>query len=221
MKICVTSAGPSMDAPADPRFGRCQYFVIVDSETMEYESMPNPSINASGGAGIQAAQTVAGLGVGVVITGNLGPNATQTLKASGIKMVTGASGTVRDAVEQYKSGGFSQTTSSTVPEHSGRSGVGTGTGTGASSGMGTGAGTGMSSGSGSGMGGGGGCGSGRGIGRCTGRSMGMESPVTPAPTSPATPPRTGEPGTQSKESDIKTLESQMEQIKKRIKELKK
>ena len=49
MKICVTSTGPSPDAPVDPRFGRCQYFMIVDSETMEYEAMQNPSIGASGG----------------------------------------------------------------------------------------------------------------------------------------------------------------------------
>jgi|GEM_PF-2676289 len=48
MKICVTSTGPSMDAPVDPRFGRCQYFMIVGSETMEYEAMPNPSVGASG-----------------------------------------------------------------------------------------------------------------------------------------------------------------------------
>ena len=46
MKICVTSTGPSLDAPVDPRFGRCQYFMIVDSETMEYEAMQNPSIGA-------------------------------------------------------------------------------------------------------------------------------------------------------------------------------
>ncbi|CAD7766725.1 MAG: Dinitrogenase iron-molybdenum cofactor [Candidatus Argoarchaeum ethanivorans] len=199
MKICVTSAGPSMDAPADPRFGRCQYFVIVDSETMEYESMPNPSINASGGAGIQAAQTVAGIGVGVVITGNIGPNATQTLNASGIKMVTGASGTVRDAIEQYKSGGFSQTTSPTVPEYSGRGVAGTGTGAGA------------------GMGGGRGMGGG---GRGMGRGMGMGIPITPAPAAPTTPSQTREQEIQSQESNIKTLESQMEQIKKRLEELK-
>ena len=96
-----------MDSPMDPRFGRCQYFMIVDSETMEYEAMQNPSVGASGGAGIQAAQTVAGKGVGAVVTGNLGPNAVQTLDAAGIEMVIGARGTVRDCVEQYKSGGLS------------------------------------------------------------------------------------------------------------------
>ena len=115
MKICITSTGPSLDAPVDPRFGRCQYFVIVDSETLEYEAMQNPGMGASGGAGIQVAQNVAGIGVSVVITGNLGPNAVQTLTAAGITMVTGASGTVRDCVEQYKSGGLSQTESPTAP----------------------------------------------------------------------------------------------------------
>jgi len=146
MKICVTSTGPSLDAPVDPRFGRCQYFMIVDSETMEYEAMPNPSIGASGGAGIQAAQTVSGKGVSVVVTGNLGPNAVQTLTAAGIEMVTGASGTIRDAVEQYKSGGLSQTTSPTVPEYSGLSdtGVGAGAGAGMGGGRGVGGGRGCS-----------------------------------------------------------------------------
>ena len=115
MKICVTSTGPSLDAPVDPRFGRCQYFMIVDSETLEYEAMQNPSVCISGGAGIQAAQNIAGIGISVVITGNLGPNAVQTLTAAGITMVTGASGTVRDAVEQYKSGGISQTEGPTAP----------------------------------------------------------------------------------------------------------
>lgn len=197
MKICVTSTGPSMDAPVDPRFGRCQYFMIVDSETMEYEAMPNPSINASGGAGIQAAQTVAGKGVSAVVTGNLGPNATQTLGAAGIQMVTGASGTVRDAVEQYKSGSLQQTSTPTVPEFSGLGGAGAGTGAGMGMGRGM---------------GGGGRGGGRGMGGGMGRGMGV--PVTPAPAAPTMPPQT-------REQEIQGLESQMEEIKKRLEELKK
>ena len=207
MKICVTSTGPSLDAPVDPRFGRCQYFVIVDSETMEYEAMQNPSIGASGGAGIQAAQTVAGKGVSAVVTGNLGPNAVQTLTAAGITMVTGASGTVRDAVEQYKSGGLSQTTSPTVPEYSGLGGAGGGAGAGAGAGMGGGRGMGR--------------GGGRGMGGGMGRGMGMGVPVTPAPAAPTMPPQTKEQEMQTLESNIKTLEGQMNEIKAKLEELKK
>ncbi|MCK4459470.1 MAG: DUF5320 family protein [Methanosarcinales archaeon] len=207
MKMCVTSTGPSLDAPVDPRFGRCQYFVIVDSETMEYEAMPNPSVGASGGAGIQAAQTVAGKGVGAVVTGNLGPNAVQTLTAAGITMVTGASGTVRDAVEQYKSGGLSQTTSPTVPEYSGLGGAGVGAGAGAGAGMGGGRGMGR--------------GGGRGMGGGMGRGMGMGVPVTPAPAAPTMPPQTKEQEIQGLESNIKTLEGQMEEIKAKLEKLKK
>lgn len=206
MKICVTSTGPSLDAPVDPRFGRCQYFVIVDSETMEYEAMPNPSIGASGGAGIQAAQTVAGKGVGVVVTGNLGPNATQTLTASGIQMVTGASGTVRDAVEQYKSGGLSQTTSPTVPEYSGLGGAGVGAGVGAGAGAGMGGGRGIGR-------GGGGRGMGGGMGR--GMGMGMGVPVTPTP-----PPMTAPPA-RTRDEEIQALESQINEIKAKLEKLKK
>jgi predicted Fe-Mo cluster-binding NifX family protein len=108
VKICVTAAGPDPDAAIDPKFGRCPYFVIVDSETMEHEAVQNLSMDASSGAGIQAAQTVSGKGAGVVITGHLGPNAVQTLTAAGIKMMTGASGTVRDAAQQYMNGELSE-----------------------------------------------------------------------------------------------------------------
>ncbi len=132
MKICVTSTGPTMDASVDPRFGRCQYFVFVDSETMEHEAMPNPGIGASSGAGIQAAQTVADKGAGVVITGQVGPNAIQTLGATDISILTGASGTISDAIEQYKSGRLQQSGSTTVPASSGMgSGAGAGVGAGA------------------------------------------------------------------------------------------
>ena len=96
MKMCVSASSDSLDANVDSRFGRCPYFVVVDSETMEYTVVSNDSTNAAHGAGIQAAQTVANMGAKVVITGNVGPNAFNVLSATGIKIVTGASGSVRD-----------------------------------------------------------------------------------------------------------------------------
>nr|NIP66877.1 dinitrogenase iron-molybdenum cofactor biosynthesis protein [Candidatus Bathyarchaeota archaeon]NIR15834.1 dinitrogenase iron-molybdenum cofactor biosynthesis protein [Desulfobacterales bacterium]NIU80634.1 dinitrogenase iron-molybdenum cofactor biosynthesis protein [Candidatus Bathyarchaeota archaeon]NIV67246.1 dinitrogenase iron-molybdenum cofactor biosynthesis protein [Candidatus Bathyarchaeota archaeon]NIW33950.1 dinitrogenase iron-molybdenum cofactor biosynthesis protein [Candidatus Bat len=52
MKVAVSSAGEGLDAQVDPRFGRCQFFVIVDSETMQHETVPNTAAGAMRGAGI-------------------------------------------------------------------------------------------------------------------------------------------------------------------------
>jgi predicted Fe-Mo cluster-binding NifX family protein len=104
MKICVSSQGTTLDAQVDPRFGRCQYFLIIDKDTLEYEAVQNPNIDSMGGAGIQSGQLMAEKHVKTVITGNVGPNAFQTLKAAAIEVITGASGSVKEAVEKYKKG---------------------------------------------------------------------------------------------------------------------
>jgi len=127
MKICVSATANSLDAQVDPRFGRCPYFVIVDSETLQFEAIPNVASGAMGGAGIQAAQTIAGKDAKVLITGNVGPNAFQALATAGIKVVVGASGTIRQVIEKYKRGELRETGSPTV---SGHFGMGTGRGRG-------------------------------------------------------------------------------------------
>jgi predicted Fe-Mo cluster-binding NifX family protein len=127
MKICVSAVADSLDAHVDPRFGRCQFFVIVNSETMQFEAIPNMASGAMGGAGIQAAQTIASKGVQVLLTGNVGPNAFQALSTAGIKIVTGAFGNVREAIEKYKRGELSETNSPTVRGHFGM-GMGRGRG---------------------------------------------------------------------------------------------
>jgi predicted Fe-Mo cluster-binding NifX family protein len=128
MKICVTATADSLDAQIDPRFGRCAYLIIVDSETMQFEAIPNMAAGASGGAGIQAAQTIANKGAKLLITGNVGPNAFGALSAAGIEIVTGASGTVKEAVEKFKRGEFNKTGAPTVGGHFGMGGRGGGRG---------------------------------------------------------------------------------------------
>lgn len=128
MKICVSATGNNLDAQLDPRFGRCAYLVVVDSETMQYEAISNMAAGSMGGAGIQAAQMVADKGVKVVITGNVGPNAFGALSAAGIEIITGASGTIKEVIEKYKNGQLERTGSPTVGDHFGMGGMGRGRG---------------------------------------------------------------------------------------------
>ena len=128
MKICVTAMGDTLESDVDPRFGRCKYFLIIDTDSMNVEPVPNESMMASGGAGIQAAQRVAKTGANMVITGNIGPNAFQTLSAAGVKVITGVSGTIKEVVDTFKKGDLKESTSPSVKSHFGMGGSGSGFG---------------------------------------------------------------------------------------------
>jgi predicted Fe-Mo cluster-binding NifX family protein len=121
MKICITSEGASLDSKIDPRFGRCRYFMIVDTNTMAFRSIENTNLQASGGAGIQSGQLMASHQIKAVLTGNVGPNAFQTLQAGGIEIFTGLSGTVREAIEKYKEGALKKTQGPTINAKKGMS----------------------------------------------------------------------------------------------------
>lgn len=126
MKIAVSSTGKDLDSQIDPRFGRCAYFIIVDSDDMSFEVFDNENIALGGGAGIQSAQFVASKGAEVVITGNCGPNAVRTLNAAGIQVIVGQNGTVRQAVEDFKKGRLRASSEPNVPDHYGMGGGGIG-----------------------------------------------------------------------------------------------
>jgi len=119
MKIAISSKGNNLDSELDPRFGRCKYFLFVDTENMDFEAVSNESIMATGGAGIKAAETVANKGVNSVITGNIGPNAFRTLNAAEIKVFTGASGSIKEVIEKYKNNKLDEALNPTAASHSG------------------------------------------------------------------------------------------------------
>ncbi len=195
MKVCVSSTGPGLDSQVDPRFGRCPAFVIADSESLEFESIKNEAAQAMGGAGISAAQNVASKGVEAVITGNVGPNAYATLSAAGLDILVGASGTVKQAIDMFNEGQLQNAGQATASAHAGVGGAGMVRGMGR--GMGAGMGRRMQPGMGSGMG--------AGVG-------------TPQPT-PQTPSNKEE-EIEQLENYLKSLQTQIEQIKGRLNELK-
>ena len=119
MKIAVSTTGSDLSAQIDQRFGRCRYFVIVDPDSMEFEGIENSGASAGGGAGVAAAQLIVGKEVAAVLTGNCGPNAFSVLEAAGIKVMTGVSGTVEEAVASYKAGKYDAVSQANVSPHSG------------------------------------------------------------------------------------------------------
>lgn len=102
-KICITSTGKEFESEVDPKFGRAKYFLFIDPDTMDYEAVENPNINAAHGAGIQSAQLISSKNVRFVLTGNCGPNAQRVLHSAGIKVITGVAGNVATALSKHKS----------------------------------------------------------------------------------------------------------------------
>ncbi|MGI6558164.1 MAG: NifB/NifX family molybdenum-iron cluster-binding protein [Limnochordia bacterium] len=119
MKIAITAQGSTLEAALDPRFGRCEQFIIVDLETGDHEAFPNDGAMAPGGAGTQAALLIADKDAAAVITGHVGPNAARSLQAAGIKVYSMASGTVGEAVAAFKQGELPEISGSTVRSHFG------------------------------------------------------------------------------------------------------
>ena len=119
MKIAVTTNGKDLDAPISPIFGRCSTYILVDTETMEFEALENPAIGAPGGAGIQAAQYIVNRGAQAVVTGNVGPNAFGVLQAANIPVYLFEGTTVRQAVEAYNAGQLTAIAGASSPAHVG------------------------------------------------------------------------------------------------------
>jgi predicted Fe-Mo cluster-binding NifX family protein len=117
MKIAISSQGRTLDAQVDQRFGRAACFVLVDTETMAFDVVENSG--GEGGAGIAAAKSVIDAGAEALLTGNCGPNAERTLRAGGVKLFTGVSGTVAEAVEAFKSGTLVEASGPNVQPHAG------------------------------------------------------------------------------------------------------
>jgi predicted Fe-Mo cluster-binding NifX family protein/ferredoxin len=219
MKIAVTSTGPTLDDNVEARFGRCPYFLIIDTDTMQYEAIENPNIALGGGAGIQSAQLMSEKGVTAVLTGNCGPNAFNVFGQAGIQVIVGVNGPVRNAVEQFKKGAFSSASQPNVASHFGvntspANPTPTGQPTTGPLGQGGGMGLGMGGGRGMGRGMGRGGGMGRGMGRGMGTagSMGM----------PSTGPAAGfleDAGPQNPDQELAELKQQAEMLEQQKQQL--
>jgi len=118
MKIAISVQGSDGSRMVDPRFGRANAFVVVDLDSGQETLHDNAqNLQAAQGAGIQAAQNVARLGVVAVLTGHVGPKAFVTLQTAEIDVYTGVQGTVEEAVASFQAGRLKAAVGADVEGH--------------------------------------------------------------------------------------------------------
>lgn len=125
MKIGISSNGKDLSSLLDMRFGRCDGFVIYDTESKTHFAVDNSAKDASGGAGIAAAQEMIDNDVEIVITGNMGPNAYNVCKNAEIKVYRCASVSIEKALQLF-SGSKLEEIKEAGPAHAGMGGGGIG-----------------------------------------------------------------------------------------------
>ena len=121
MKIAVSSTGKTLESDVDARFGRCEYFLIIEIKNKEIKNVKaieNTAKAQMGGAGITAGEIVANEKVDAIITTNLGPRAFSVFGQFGIKIYQGQ-GKVKGVVQDFIEGKSKELTDATGPQHVG------------------------------------------------------------------------------------------------------
>ena len=121
MKIAISSTGKTLESDVDARFGRCNYFLIVEIENKKVKNVKaieNTAKEQMGGAGVTAGEIVANEKVDAIITKNLGPRAFSIFEQFGIKVYSGQ-GKIKDVVQDFIKGKSKELTNATGPQHIG------------------------------------------------------------------------------------------------------
>lgn len=116
MKVSIPCMGDrGKDEKVSSHFGRAPAFVVYDDETDEMKTVSNTSEHM-GGSG-KPPELMAEEGVDVMLTSNLGRRAVDMFDRIGIKVYCGASGTVGDAIEQWKNGELEEASKAEACDH--------------------------------------------------------------------------------------------------------
>ena len=105
MKVAVTSQGPDPGSLIYLRFDMARYFIVLDTDTGEFTVHDNTQNRAgTQAAAIRAAESVVHMGVDAVVTCTIGPEAFVALQEANVAVHVGATGSVYEAIEQFKAG---------------------------------------------------------------------------------------------------------------------
>jgi predicted Fe-Mo cluster-binding NifX family protein len=109
MVLCVTARGSGLDALVEPRFGRAPFFLVMQPDGTGLTPVANPHTDARGGVGPRAVQILADHQVETLITGQMGANALEAVKAAGIRVYACPEGeSVNGALQLFHAGKLQQ-----------------------------------------------------------------------------------------------------------------
>ena len=109
MRIAIPTHGRyGLEDQVNPHFGRAPTFTIFDERTGSLEIVENASEHF-GGSGLPP-QLLSKKGVDALLCSGIGPRAVQAFQSMGIRVFVGASGTVSEALEAFRSGSLREAT---------------------------------------------------------------------------------------------------------------
>lgn len=123
MKIAISSTGNNLESEVDSRFGRCNYFLIIEvdkkkKEIKDFKAIENIAQAQMGGAGITSAQLVGNEKPDAIITVNAGPKAFQVLSQLKIEIYQGE-GKIKKVIQDFLNGKLKKVEGATGPMHQG------------------------------------------------------------------------------------------------------
>ena len=80
MIVALCSKGKDLESELDERFGRCENFLIYNSEDENCISFKNTAKEEAGGAGLLSVQLIIDQGAGVLIAPEVGPLGMEALR---------------------------------------------------------------------------------------------------------------------------------------------
>lgn len=87
MKVAIAANGNTLDSNIDKSFGRCAWFIIIDTESGGMEFIPNTNRDMEEHAGKAAVELVASRNVMMIVSGEFGAKIKPMLDSLHIQMV--------------------------------------------------------------------------------------------------------------------------------------
>jgi predicted Fe-Mo cluster-binding NifX family protein len=113
-RVAVAATGEDLGSQVAPVFGRAPVFIIYDPAQNVFFPVENRGHGALTAGRLAAAQLI-GSEVQAVIVGNIGPGSYRVLQRSGVRIYTGAFGSVQQVLAQYRRGGLVESRGTMLP----------------------------------------------------------------------------------------------------------